>query len=142
MQATGNTLPWVTVKKGVAGEPDKVVGATRFVDLDLKHRTVEIGNTWLAEPFRGTRINPEAKLLQLTLAFETLDLVRVSFKTHVANHRSRTAIRAIGAQYEGTFRNHYIMPDGSLRDSEWYSITRKDWPDVKDLLNRRLNAPL
>jgi RimJ/RimL family protein N-acetyltransferase len=138
---TGYTLPWTTIKKSTNGEPDQAVGATRFIDLDLNHRTVEIGNTWLSEPCRGTRVNAEAKLLQLTYAFETLDLLRVSFKTHIANKRSQAAIRGIGAIYEGTFRNHYIMPDGSSRDSAWFSIIRKDWPDVKELLTRRVNSP-
>ncbi len=108
----------------------------------MRHRTVEIGNTWLTEAWRGTRVNTEAKLLQLTLAFETLGLNRVGFKTHVANKRSQSAIRAIGGVYEGTFRNHYVMPDGSLRDSAWYSILLKEWPDVKDTLIRRLKSPV
>ena len=141
-QANGTTLPWVTAQKGRDGQPDKVVGATRFIDLDLHHRTVEIGNTWLGEAARGTRVNAETKLLQLTYAFETLNLLRVAFKTHAANQRSVSAIKGIGAHYEGTFRNHYIMPDGSSRDSAWFSIIRKDWPEVKDHLTRRLNAPL
>jgi RimJ/RimL family protein N-acetyltransferase len=136
------TLPWVTVKKATAATPEEVVGCTRFLDLDLRNRTTELGNTWLSAPYRGTRINTEAKLLQLTYAFDTLDLLRVSFKTHVANQRSQAAVRAIGAQYEGCFRNHLLMPDGSQRDSAWFSIIRKDWPDVKDLLTRRLNAPV
>jgi len=138
---TGTTLPWVTVKKATATEPEQLVGCTRFLDLNLAHRTTELGNTWLTAPFRGTRVNTEAKLLQLTYAFDTLGLHRVSFKTHIANQRSQSAIRAIGGIYEGTFRNHLIMPDGSLRDSAWYSITRQDWPDVQDLLHRRLKAP-
>ena len=137
-----NTLPWVTIKKGADGEADQLVGCTRFLDLDLHHRTTELGNTWLTAPFRGTRINTEAKLLQLTYAFDTLDLLRVSFKTHVANQRSQAAIKAVGGIYEGTFRNHLLMPDGSQRDSAWFSITAKDWPEVKDMLTRRLKAPL
>ncbi len=142
LAAKGTTLPWVTIQKGHGGEQDTVVGSTRFIDLDLTHRTVEIGNTWLGESSRGTRINAETKLLQLAYAFDTLDLLRVSFKTHSANKRSRAAIRGLGASYEGTFRNHYVMPDGSSRDSAWFSILRKEWPDVKDLLTRRLNAPV
>jgi len=140
-QATGTTLAWVTVKKATATEPEQLVGCTRFLDLNLTHRTTELGNTWLTAPFRGTRVNTEAKLLQLTYAFETLGLNRVSFKTHIANQRSQSAIRAIGGIAEGTFRNHLIMPDGSLRDSAWYSIVRQDWPEVQDLLHRRLKAP-
>ena len=78
--------------------------------------------------------------MQLTFAFETLNLLRVSFKTHIANQRSQAAIRAIGGVYEGTFRNHLLMPDGSQRDSAWFSITNKDWPEVKDMLTRRLKV--
>ena len=92
-------------------------------------------------PLRGTRINTEAKLLQLSHAFETLSLNRVSFKTHIANRRSQAALKAIGARHEGVFRNHLIMPDGSLRDSIWFSIIRSEWPEVKELLNHRLNSP-
>lgn len=142
LKASGGTLPWVTIQKGQDGQPDQLVGATRFIDLDLNHRTTEIGNTWITEPFRGTKVNTEAKLLQLTFAFEDLDLQRVSFKTHIANKRSQSAVKAIGAIYEGTFRNHYIMPDGSSRDSAWFSIIHKEWPEVKDLLSRRLKAPV
>jgi RimJ/RimL family protein N-acetyltransferase len=139
---TGTTLPWVTLKRGHDGAPDELVGCTRFLDLDLHNRTTELGNTWLTAPYRGTRINTEAKLLQLTYAFETLNLLRVSFKTHIANQRSQAAIRAVGGIYEGTFRNHLLMPDGSQRDSAWFSITSKDWPEVKDMLTRRLKAPV
>jgi len=140
--ATGTTLAWVTIKKATPEEPEALVGSTRFLDLDLHNRTVEIGHTWLNDTCRGTRVNTEAKLLQLTYAFETLDFVRVAFKTHAHNHRSQSAIKAIGATYEGTFRSHILMPDGSHRDSAWFSILRTEWPDVKELLNRRLNAPL
>ncbi len=135
------TLAWVTVQRAHENLPDRVVGATRFLDLNLTHKTVEIGFTWLTEPIRGTRVNAEAKLLQLTYAFETLDLNRVAFKTHIANRRSQAALKSIGAHPEGTFRNHLIMPDGSLRDSTWFSIVRSEWPGVKELLNHRLNAP-
>jgi len=141
-QATGNLLPWITIAKGENGEPDKIAGGTSFMDINLAHRTTELGSTWLVKAFRGTRVNLEAKLLQLTFAFETLDLRRVSLKTHDHNQRSKAAIKAIGAIYEGTFRNHYIMPDGSTRDSAWFSIIQQDWPDVKEMLTRRLNAPL
>ena len=140
--ATGKQLSWVTIAKAHDGLPDKIAGATRFLDLDFHNRTVEIGNTWLVEAFRGTRINAEAKLLQLTFAFETLDMLRVAFKTHDHNQRSKSALKGIGAIYEGTFRNHMLMSDGSHRDSAWFSILPAEWPEVRDLLTRRLNAPL
>ena len=143
--ATGKTLAWATIKKADPADPaskDQLVGSTRFLDFDLHNRTAEVGHTWLNDTCRGTRVNTEAKLLQLTYAFETLDFVRVALKTHAHNHRSQSAIKSIGATYEGTFRCHILMPDGSLRDSAWFSILRTEWPDVKELLNRRMNAPL
>jgi RimJ/RimL family protein N-acetyltransferase len=147
--AASNTLPWVTIKKSQptiekshSSTPDQLVGSTRFLDLDLHHRTTELGHTWLAAPARGTLINAEAKLLQLTYAFETLNLNRVAFKTHHENLRSQNAMKSIGAIYEGTFRRHYLMPDGTHRDSVWFSIIRSDWPTVKAKLQARLTARL
>ncbi len=137
LEASGTAKPWATILK----TENKVIGTTRFMDLDLPNLTVEIGNTWLAPAYQGTGINPEAKLLQLTYAFETLHLRRVALKTHHQNFQSQAAMRKLGAHYEGTFRNHYIMPDGSARHSIWFSITQEDWPKVKNLLTSRLSAP-
>jgi RimJ/RimL family protein N-acetyltransferase len=137
--AVPSTLAWVTIKKSSdSAIPDQLVGATRFIDLDLTHRTTELGHTWLAASARGTAINTEAKLLQLTYAFETLNLNRVAFKTHHHNLQSQAAMKAIGCVYEGTFRNHYIMPDASHRNSVWFSIIREEWPATKSLLESRL----
>ena len=138
--ATPNTLTWVTIKKSQDPTPDQLVGSTRFIDLDLHHRTTELGHTWLAAPARGTLINAEAKLLQLTYAFETLNLNRVALKTHHENLQSQNAMKSISAIYEGTFRNHYLMPDNTLRHSVWFSITREDWPASKAKLTQRLTA--
>lgn len=141
-EAKGTAMPWATVMKSTAEDvPDQIIGSTRFFAFDRTHKTVELGHTWIAPAFHGTRANTEAKLLQLTYAFEELGLNRVGLKTHHENRRSQAAIRAIGGVYEGTFRNHMIMPDGSQRDSCWFSFIKQDWPEVKDLLQRRLNAP-
>jgi RimJ/RimL family protein N-acetyltransferase len=132
-RATGH-LPWVTILK----QENRVVGSTRFLDLDLRHRTVEIGHTWLSPAVQATGVNPEAKLLQLRYAFEELNLNRVAFKTHHENLQSQAAIKKLGAQYEGTFRNHNITPDGTIRHSMWFSITREEWPQVRSRLEERL----
>ena len=141
-EAEGSTMPWVTVMKSDGPqEPDRVIGSTRFFNLDLENKTVELGHTWIAPAYHGTRANTEAKFLQLQYAFEELGLNRVGLKTHHENLRSQAAIRAIGGVYEGTFRRHLIMPDGSRRDSCWFSIIRDEWPEIKDLLKRRLSVP-
>ena len=133
-KAAGTSLPWVTVLKA----ENRIIGSTRFADLDLTHRTVELGYTWLAPQYHGAGLNPEVKLLQLAYAFEDLKLNRVAFKTHHENVQSQAAMRKMGAIEEGTFRNHYVMPDGTQRHSVWFSIIREDWPQVRSRLEQRL----
>jgi len=133
--AAGTTQVWVTVPM----ELNRPIGSSRFADIDLTHRTAELGYTWLAPGYRGTGLNTEVKLLQLTHAFETLQLRRVAFKIHHENLRSQAAVRKLGARHEGTFRNHYIMPDGSTRHSVWFSILDSEWPEVKIRLHANLD---
>lgn len=136
LEAAGTVVPWVTVLKA----NNRVIGSTRFLDFDHEHHTTELGTTWLIPEFQGAGINPEAKLLQLTYAFEQLGLNRVALKTHHENLQSQSAMKKIGATYEGTFRNHYIMSDGSQRHSVWFSIIKEDWPQVKALLEARVTG--
>ena len=134
---TGTAMPWVTTVDG------EVAGATRYLDLDRVHRTVEIGFTWLARGWRGSGVNPRVKLLQLRYGFETLRMRRIALKTHHENVHSQRAMLKLGAQFEGTFRNHMIMPDGSARHTMWYSITEEEWPAIKaSLLERIAGEPI
>lgn len=137
VEPAGSAMPWVTVLK----DGDRVIGSTRLYDIDMRHRTAVIGHTWISPEFRGAGINPEAKLLQLTYAFETLGMNRVALKTHHENLQSQAAMRKIGATQEGVFRNHFVMPDGSTRHSVWFSIIREEWPRVKALLEARVQRP-
>jgi RimJ/RimL family protein N-acetyltransferase len=107
------------------------IGSSRFLSIVPEHRRLEIGWTWIASAFQRTGANREVKLLQLTHAFETLGANRVEFKTHSRNERSRTALAGIGATFEGVFRNHMIMPDGSIRHSAYFSVIAEEWPEVK-----------
>jgi N-acetyltransferase len=136
LEAAGTVMPWVTVLKA----ENRVIGSTRFMDFDRAHKTTELGSTWLAPEFQGSGLNAEAKLLQLAYAFDDLKLNRVALKTHHENLRSQAAMRKIGAMEEGTFRNHYVMPDGSLRHSVWFSIIREEWPRVRSLLEAQAEA--
>jgi RimJ/RimL family protein N-acetyltransferase len=132
--ALGKALPWITRSK--AG--GKIIGSTRYMDIDARNRGLEIGGTWIAPAWQRSGINVEAKYLQLRHAFEVLGAIRVSFKTHHKNLQSQTAIAALGATQEGVFRNHMITPDGSFRHSVWYSIIQEEWPGVKDGLEARM----
>jgi RimJ/RimL family protein N-acetyltransferase len=128
--AEGVERPFATIDLATG----RAIGSSRFMSIVPEHRRLEIGWTWVGTAWQRTGANREAKLLQLTHAFETLDAQRVEFKTHSRNERSRNALAGIGATFEGVFRNHSIMPDGSRRDSAYFSITSEEWPAVKDRL--------
>ncbi|MGH6719586.1 MAG: GNAT family N-acetyltransferase, partial [Alphaproteobacteria bacterium] len=116
----------------------RCIGSSRFLSIVPEHRRLEIGWTWVGTAFQRTGANREAKLLQLSHAFETLNANRVEFKTHSRNEGSRTALAGIGATFEGIFRNHMIMPDGSIRHSAYFSVIAEDWPEVKTRLQASL----
>jgi RimJ/RimL family protein N-acetyltransferase len=118
----------------------EVVGSTCFLAYRPADRGVEIGGTWLHPTAQRTGINVEAKLLMLTHAFETLGCMRVEFKTHASNERSRAAIAALGAQFEGVHRKHMLRPGVGVRDSAWFSIIDDEWPAVRDRLTARLTG--
>ena len=109
----------------------RAIGSSRYMTIAPEHRRLEIGWTWLGTAFQRTGINREAKLLQLTHAFETLGAERVEFKTHARNVASRAALLGIGATFEGVLRHHTIMADGSNRDSAFYGVIAPEWPAVK-----------
>ena len=117
------------------GEP---VGSTRFLALRPEHRGLEIGWTWLAPSRWRTGANVEAKLLMLGHAFGRLGCVRVELKTDACNERSRNAMAALPARFEGIFRKHMLVRGGQRRDSAYYSIIDDEWPQVRANLERRL----
>ena len=114
------------------------IGSTRYGTLRPEHLSLEIGWTWLSPSAWGTGANVEAKYLMLRRAFEELGCVRVEFKTSARNERSRAALAALPAQFEGIHRKHMLVRDGERRDSAWYSIVDDEWPEVKARLERRL----
>jgi N-acetyltransferase len=115
-----------------------LVGSTRFLAIEASHRRLEIGSTWYAPDIWGTRVNPACKLALMRYAFEELGFNRVEYKTDVKNQRSQAAIAKLGAVREGVFRAHMIRPDGSLRDSVYFSVVASEWPAVRERLAARL----
>jgi N-acetyltransferase len=122
-------------------EARRVVGSTSIRLIDRENPTVEIGGTWIVPAWQRSRVNTEAKYLQLSHCFDSLDVTRVELKTDVRNDKSRAAMRRIGATEEGTFRRHMRRGDGSFRDSVYFSIVRDEWPTVKAGLQAKLGGP-
>lgn len=140
-------------------EVDRVVGTSRFLDLDYWEpgaptwppgrssgmpgslpSAAEIGCTWLAASAQRTAINTEMKLLMLTHAFEVWGVERLTLKTDARNLRSRRAVERLGAVFEGIRRAHTLAVDGTIRDSAYYSVVRAEWPGVRERLHARLGG--
>ncbi|MGF9945463.1 GNAT family protein [Priestia megaterium] len=121
-------------------ESHSIVGSTRFLDISLPNKSVEIGWTWYHPSVWRTRVNTECKYLLLKYCFEELKLHRVQFKTDVRNNRSRKAIKRLGATQEGVIRKHMVLSDGYVRDSVIFSIIDNEWPFVKKRLEGFLHA--
>ena len=128
------SVPFVIVQR----ENDMIIGSTRFMDVEPKHRRVEIGATWLNPAYQRTGANVEAKLLMLTHAFEVMHVQKVVFKTEASNAQSKRAILALGAVEEGTLRRHLLSDAGRPRDMTYFSILESEWPDARDRIQARL----
>lgn len=128
------SLPFVIVEK----KSNKIVGSTRFGNIDVKNRRVEIGWTWINPAWQRSFVNTNVKLLMLAHAFEIWNCIRVELKTDVLNEKSRNAIQRLGAREEGVLRRHTITDAGRVRDTVYYSILDFEWAIVKTNLNRKL----
>lgn len=134
-RAGGGRLPFTVLLDGV------VVGSSSYLDAVLGDDRIEIGHTWYGGPWQGTRVNPAAKLLLLSYAFDTLGCQRMTLKCDARNERSRRAILGIGAQFEGVLRfwGRRMEQPELLRDAAIFSILDHEWPAVRALLERRLS---
>ncbi len=135
-QAKGTDLPFTVIYR----ETGKPIGCTRYLSIDMRNRSVEVGGTWYGPAYQRTAVNTECKYLLLRHAFEVWDCIRVQLKTDLNNTRSQAAIERIGAVKEGVLRNHMIRPDGTIRHSVIYSVIDSDWPQVKARLESLLEG--
>ena len=118
----------------------QILGMSNYLDIREIDLQVEVGMTWYIEARRGTALNPEAKLLILTHAFETLGCVKVTLKADDRNEHSKAAILKLGAKPEGVFKKHRLTPWGEFRDTAWFAILAEDWPEIKSRLQSRIQS--
>jgi RimJ/RimL family protein N-acetyltransferase len=140
-QERGESVVFATVERSSG----RVIGSTRFMNIDRVNRRVEIGSSWIATAWQRTAVNTEAKFLMLRQGFEIWGCMRVELKTDALNQKSRNAILRLGAKEEGIFRKHLITSTGRIRDTVYFSILDTEWPQVKAELLGKLQtsaAPL
>jgi len=138
-QAAGRFVWIVRLRRPHAGlAAAAVVGTSSYLEISVADARLEIGATAYAPAVWGTSVNPDAKLLLLACAFETLGAGRVQLKTDVRNVRSQQAIARLGARYEGTLRRFQRRADGTVRDTVLFSIVAEDWPAVREGLRARI----
>jgi RimJ/RimL family protein N-acetyltransferase len=135
-QEKGISLPFATIDR----KSNRVVGSTRFLNIDVPNLRVEIGATWIAKPWQRTHINTEAKFLMMRHAFETWGVNRLEWKTDALNTQSRNAILRLGAKQEGIFRHHIVTWSGRLRDTVYFSVIAPEWPEVKQALEAKIKS--
>ena len=133
-QKRGESIVFATIERGSG----RVIGSTRFMNIDPINRRVEIGSTWIAPAWQRTSVNTEAKYLMLRHAFEVWGCIRVELKTDALNQKSRNAILRIGAKEEGMLRKHLITSTGRVRDTVYFSILDAEWPAAKARLQAKL----
>ena len=135
MRENAGAMPFIVREKGTG----KIIGCTRYFNVDESNQRLEIGYTWYSESYQRTGLNTECKYLLLTHAFEKLDAIAVEFRTHWHNLKSRTAIARLGAKQDGVLRNHQRSADGVYRDTVVFSIINLEWPVVKKSMEFKLN---
>jgi len=128
------SVPFIIFRK----KDQKIVGTTRYMNIETVIRRLEIGSTWYAKSSQRTGVNTECKYLLLKHAFESLGCLAVELRTHWINHQSRAAIERLGAKLDGVLRNHRMASDGTMRDTVVYSILNTEWPMVKSHLEFKL----
>jgi RimJ/RimL family protein N-acetyltransferase len=129
-------FPFIVLDK----KTGKYAGSTRFYDINMGFKTVQLGYTWYGKDFRGTGLNKHCKYLLLQFAFETLGMERVEFRADNNNQRSIAAMKSIGCTVEGVMRSHMPTVDSNVRrDSIVLSILKSEWFDeVKENLKAKL----
>ncbi|MES2005242.1 MAG: GNAT family N-acetyltransferase [Bacteroidota bacterium] len=134
-RATGKEYPFIVFDK----RSQEFAGSTRFYDIQVSQKTLQLGYTWYGKKFHGSGLNKHCKYLLLQFAFEQLGMERVEFRADNTNERSKAAMKSIGCVAEGVLRSSTIKADGTRRDSIVLSILKTEWENgVKERLFQKL----
>lgn len=115
-------------------------GTSRFYDIQLTQKCLQLGYTWYGRAFQGTGLNKHCKFLLLQFAFEQMGIERVEFRADSRNEKSIAAMISIGCTLEGVLRSNGFTAEGTRRDSTVLSILKAEWHSVvKERLQHKMN---
>jgi RimJ/RimL family protein N-acetyltransferase len=135
-KAAGTEYPFIVFDKRTG----QYAGSTRFYDIQLNNRSLQLGYTWYGKAFQGTGLNKHCKLLLLQLAFDEFNLLRVEFRADNNNAKSIAAMKSIGCTEEGVLRSHVATSTGARRNSIILSILKDEWDaGIKEKLIQKIS---
>src|SRR5206468_8149246 len=135
-RAEGKEYPFIVFDK----TKNAHAGSTRFYDINVAYKTLQLGYTWYGKAFQGTGLNKHCKYLLLSFAFENVGMERVEFRADNNNARSIAAMKSIGCKVDGVLRGNMPKREGGRRDSIVLSILKNEWSaEVKEMLRRKLD---
>lgn len=108
----------------------KALGILSLLRINTKASSIEVGHIHYSSLLKRTRIATEVQYLLAKYVFETLEYRRYEWKCDSLNEPSKRAALRLGLTYEGTFRQALVYK-GRTRDTDWFSITDKEWPNIK-----------
>lgn len=120
---------------------NQYAGSTRFYDINVDYKTLQLGYTWYGKEFQGTGLNKNCKYLLLEFAFEKWNMERVEFRADNENVRSIAAMKSIGCQVDGVLRSNMPKREGGRRDSIVLSILKHEWEtEIKEILRKKIEG--
>lgn len=109
---------------------DQLIGTTGLHGVHDKDRRADFGVAIGDERQWGKGYGTEVTRLMTQLAFERLNLNRVSLSVYEFNERGIRAYERVGFQREGVLRQ-YTFVDGAYHDAIVMSMLRSDWEKAK-----------
>ncbi len=105
-------------------------GMASYLRITPEHGSIEVGHINYSPILQNTTEGTETMYLMMKNAFEVLGNRRYEWKCNNLNSASKYAAERLGFKFEGIFRQMFIFK-GRNRDTAWYSIIDKEWPNYK-----------
>jgi RimJ/RimL family protein N-acetyltransferase len=115
-------------------ETGRAAGFCSLMRIDEEMGSIEVGGIALGRQLQRSRAATEAMALLMRHVFDDLGYRRYEWKCDSLNGPSRRAAIRLGFIWEGRFRNAVVVK-GRNRDTDWFSITDREWPRVSRALD-------